>query len=97
MDWWLPRVEVESTMESECLYTDDKITQKTTQATGHTGEMGRVVDHSDVSGLPDPALELGKLSPLGDPGGRTQEISAFFPTIACDYNYLQEDTLKSRF
>lgn len=37
------------------------------------------------------------MSPLGDTGGRAQETSAFFLKIACDYNYLKNDTLKSRF
>lgn len=41
MDWWLPRAEVEGKKEGEHIYTDDKITQKSTQGR-HTGEMGTV-------------------------------------------------------
>lgn len=36
------------------------------------------------------------MSPLGDTGGRTQDISALFLTTARDYNYLKNDTLQSR-
>lgn len=81
--------------EGECIYTHGKITQEPTQATGHTGEMGTEVDGRDVSCLPDPALQLYKLSPLGDTGKGYRRSLHFFLQLHVVTTTTSKMTLKS--